>query len=174
MKRWWKRGLVTVLAGGVLALIVVSFLPDPLPVDVAPVERGTFRVTVDVEGKSRVEDRYVVSAPLSGRLLRLELRPGDFVEAGALVARIGPLDSPLLDARARAQAELRVQAAEAAASQADALIDRARAARTQAESDRARLARLVERGAASTELLEQARTMLTTRARELESAEFSA
>ena len=43
---------------------------------------GTVRVTVDQEGKTRIHDKYVVSAPLSGRILRITMRPGDKVEAG--------------------------------------------------------------------------------------------
>jgi HlyD family secretion protein len=174
MKRWLKRIFLIAAAGSVLAVIVMSMVPDPIEVDVAAVEQGRFRVTVDVEGRTRVKDRYVVSTPLAGRLQRIDLHPGDPVEAGAVVARLGPLEAPLLDARTREQAQLRVLAAEAAVRQADALVDRARVARQQAELDQARLARLVDRGAASTEMLEQARTALRTHAREVESSEFGA
>lgn len=98
-------------------LLFVVFGPQPVPVDVAGVGRGDLQVTLDREGKTRVRDRYVVSAPVSGRVLRIELQPGDSVVAGkTVVATFLPGTSPLLDARTRTEAEARVRAAEAAVS----------------------------------------------------------
>ncbi|HEY8153362.1 MAG TPA: efflux transporter periplasmic adaptor subunit, partial [Myxococcota bacterium] len=54
--------------------------PDAVPVDVAPVVRGQLRVTVDEEGETRVRDRFTITAPTAGRLLRSELDAGDAVE----------------------------------------------------------------------------------------------
>ena len=77
---------------------------------------ATIRETVDQDGKTRIRERYTVSAPLAGRLLRIELDPGDEVDAGeTLVASIEPRDPDLLDARAVLQAEANVKAAEAQA-----------------------------------------------------------
>jgi HlyD family secretion protein len=103
----------------IVAAIVYAFLPKPMAVDLATVRRGPLMLTVDEDGRTRIKDRYVVSAPLAGRLRRIELRAGDPVEAGrTLIAVIDPADPALLDTRARAEAEARVSAAEATKEQA--------------------------------------------------------
>ena len=101
------------LAGlGALTLTVLVFRPSPIPVDLGPVERGELQVTVDAEGKTRVQDRFVVAAPVDGRLARIDLNEGDPVDQGMLVARIDPLP---LDTQVReAQARLRELQAEIA------------------------------------------------------------
>ena len=90
-----------------------------LPVEVAPLTRGPMRVTIDEEGRTQVKRRYVVSAPLAGKLLRIELKAGDRVDEGAVLARLVPADAPLLDPRARAEQEARLHASEAAVAQAE-------------------------------------------------------
>ena len=63
------------------------------------------QVTIDEEGETRVRDRFVVSAPVSGRSQRIELEPGDTVVRGkTVVARLIPA-APPLSIRAR-EAEL--------------------------------------------------------------------
>ena len=114
------------LAAGLLAY---SFWPRPIEVDVAQASRGSLRVTVDEDGKTRIKERYVVSAPLAGRLQRISLRAGDAVTAGkTLLAVIEPGDPSLLDERSRAEAEARVKAAEATRKQAVPKLERARVA----------------------------------------------
>mgnify|MGYP007029185182 CR=1 FL=1 len=71
----YRRWLVVALL--VAAVAAMALWPAPVPVDVMPSTRGPLSVTVDDEGETRVRHRYVVSAPLSGRVLRLELEPGD-------------------------------------------------------------------------------------------------
>ena len=72
-------------------------------------------MTVDEDGKTRIKERYVVSAPLAGRLLRIELDPATPWSRGAtLLATIEPNEPEILDARAVAQAEAKVKAAQAA------------------------------------------------------------
>ena len=123
----WKRSL-WVLSGLALAgAAFYFFLPEPIDVDVAEVTRGPLRVTVDEDGRTRVKERYVVSSPLAGRLLRIELDAGDRVEAGkTLLADIEPVDPQLLDVRSKAEAEARVRAAEANRERTSAELRRAR------------------------------------------------
>ncbi len=109
-------------------LLAVALWPTSVAVDVAPIERGLLEVTVDEEGETRVRDRFVVSAPVSGRVLRIEIEPGDTVAKGATIATIAPAASTLLDPRTRAEASARVQAAQAAVGRARAEMQRARAA----------------------------------------------
>ena len=111
----------------IVALIAWSFRPQPVPVDMASVQMGPLRVTIDEEGITRVRDRYVVSAPVAGRLERVELRPGDSVVAGdTVLAAFLPSTPPLLDTRTRAEAAARTKAAQAAREQARVALQRAR------------------------------------------------
>ncbi len=113
----------------VVGLLVYAFRPVPVEVDTAAVSRGPLVVTVSAEGKTRIRERYVVSAPLAGQLLRIRHRPGDEVTAGqSVVAIIEPSDPSLLDARARAEIDARVKATDAARQLADAGLKRAKTA----------------------------------------------
>jgi HlyD family secretion protein len=115
-----NRKLVAGL-GLVAVLLVVGLWPRALPVDVAQVARGPLVVTVAHEGKTRIHERFVVSAPVAGRVLRIELEPGDVVKKGdTLLATFRPSTPGLLDARTRAEAEARVAAAAADLEQARA------------------------------------------------------
>jgi HlyD family secretion protein len=102
-----------------LALLAWSFRPQPVPVDLGAVQRGNLRVTIDEEGMTRVRERYVVSAPVAGRLQRVELEPGDAVVARRTVlTTFLPATPSLLDTRTRAETEARMKAAQAARDQA--------------------------------------------------------
>lgn len=158
-------GVVGVVA---VALVVVAAIPKPLQVEVAPVVSGTMVVTLDEVGKTRVRDRYVVSAPLAGNLARLELDPGDALKPGTVLARIAPMDAPMLDARSRAQADARVLQARAALSQAKTAVTRAELAREKARGDADQSRRLAKSGSISDEALEGA--VLAVRMREAEHA----
>ncbi len=104
--------VVILLLGVALAL---AFRPQPLQVDIGVVERGSMVVTIDEEGRTRVRDAYVVSTPVAGQLLRVDVEPGDQVIAGkSIVAVMLPAKPTPLDARSRAQADAEVAAAEAA------------------------------------------------------------
>src|SRR5262245_20775056 len=115
----------------VLAAVIVglgyAFMPHPVLVDLVTVDHGTVRVTGDEVGKTRIREKYVVSTPLNGRILRISLDPGDKVEAGkTLLTMIEPRDPELLDARSIAQAEARVKAAEATLKQVEPAVEKAR------------------------------------------------
>jgi HlyD family secretion protein len=140
------RRVLFVLAcvGGLLAM---ALWPETLVVEVAAVSRGQLVLTVDEEGRTRVRDRFIVSAPVTGRVLRIELEPGDAVKRGDVVARIQPEAPPLLDVRARAEAQAAVESAEAALGRARAEEQRARAAEAQAERELERSRKLVAGGA---------------------------
>ena len=103
----------------VIGLIAQAFVPKPVQIDVGHVSRGAMMLTVDEDGQTQVRDRYVIFAPLSGHVLRLEWEVGDTVKAGDVLATIDPGSPTLLDPRARAQAEAMVNAAEATVRSAD-------------------------------------------------------
>ncbi len=173
VSRWLKRGLLLAFAIGGLVLIILALLPKPVPVDVARVEQGPMKVTVDEDGKARVKDRYVVSAPLTGRVARIELDPGDQVKQGDLLARIEPVASPLLDERSRSTAEARVSASSAAKRQTAAQVQRADASREFAKHEAERARSLAAEGALSKAQLEQSLLAERTAAAEAESARFA-
>ncbi len=82
---WIALVLAAVVAG-------VWWVTRPaVSVMVAQVRRGPVRTVVEEEGATRVDVQYVVSMPVSGRLLRLELEEGDRVEQGAVLAEIDAL-----------------------------------------------------------------------------------
>ena len=116
--------------------------PESMEVDAATVDTGPMQVTIDEDGETRVRDRFVISAPVSGRLRRIELEPGDRVVRGKTVlVRLTSAESPLIDPRARAELAAAVEAARAAVGQAQA--ERERAAATLARA-RANLRRQEE------------------------------
>ena len=104
--------------GIVAALVALAMKPKPLEVDVGAVSQGAMQLTIDDDGETRVRGRYVVSAPLSGQLLRIDFDPGDLVQKDDLLATVLPAAPNLLDPRARAQAQAAVNSAEAAISSA--------------------------------------------------------
>lgn len=128
-----------VLIGGLLA---VALWPASTRVEVATATRGPLVVTIDEEGVTRVRERFVVSSPVSGRILRIELDPGDRVESGQVVARVRAEAAPLLDERSRAEAQASVESARAALGRARAEEQRARAAAAQQRRELTRVREL--------------------------------
>ncbi|MCG8458008.1 MAG: HlyD family efflux transporter periplasmic adaptor subunit, partial [Holophagales bacterium] len=157
-RRKRMRQLAFVALGlGLAALLVLALQPRPIPVDLAAVERGALQVTLDEEGETRVRDRYVVSAPFAGRVLRIELEPGDPVRAGdTVLATFEPADPNLLDARSEAQAVARVRSAEANLGRARAEAQRAEADLKFARTDLERIERLRQEQVVAVERLDQA------------------
>lgn len=144
-------------AGLVVAALVYAFWPRATPVDMGEAKRADMVVTIDEEARTRVRDAYVVSAPIAGRLLRVEVKPGDQVEGGqSVVARMLPINPPALDVRSREQARTAVQAAEAAVQAARADLKKAIAEREFAESDVGRKRSLKEKNVISQAALDDA------------------
>lgn len=109
-----RRKIMLMTVGAtVLLSLVYGFMPKPVPVDVVIAKRGPLRVTVEEEGRTRVKDRFVLSAPVSGYLRRIRLDVGNPVNRGQRVALLEPLRSTVLDPRSRAEAEATVAAAQA-------------------------------------------------------------
>jgi HlyD family secretion protein len=155
-----------------LALAVWLMMPRPVAVETATVTKGKFVATVDEDGKTRIRERYVVAAPLPGRLSRVRLKVGDQVKADEAIATLMPSPAPLLDPRSRREAEERLGAAEAGRLRSKAVVERAQAQTVQAKSDLDRARTLTERGASTTQALERADTAMRVAERELRAAEF--
>jgi HlyD family secretion protein len=170
MKRILNTIVLLLLAGGVVALLTLWLRPAPAKVDIAKASRGPLRVTVDGEGKTRVRDRYVVAAPVAGRLRRISLRRGDEVSHGQVIALIEPLPLSPLDPRQRAEAIGRVNAAEDAKVEIDRLVERNKASYEQARRDLERSETLARSGVISQQEVERAQTTVATTWREYEAA----
>jgi HlyD family secretion protein len=158
------------IGAAVLAAAVVSLLalrPKPVAVESAPVHFGPLEVTVEDQAETRSHDRYVVAAPVAGRLLRVLLRDGDAVTAGEAVATLAPVP---LSAREHDEAIARVDAAEATEKSEQAQLQHAREDLAQAQRDLTRLQRLAADGLASKQALDQARTAVATLGLEVSAA----
>ena len=139
-------------AGAVLlvALIIAGLWPRPIPVEVARVSHGTLQATVNEEGKTRIQQRYVVSAPVAGQLRRIPFKAGAEVKAGETVlAIIDPAAPNLLDARTRSATQAKRDAAAAN-------LEKARAAFTFASSELRRFEKLFAEKTVSVQELESA------------------
>ena len=156
-----------------VTVLVWAFWPSPVPVDFAAVEAGSLQVTIDDEGETRVRDRFVVSAPLPGRMRRIELEPGDPVTRNTTVALFEPADPALLDVRARAEVQARVRAAEAAVGAARADRERVRADLAFARTDLKRQRDLAEAAVTSRERVDAAERQVSTLEEGARSADFN-
>jgi len=146
-----------VIGIAIVAGLIFAMAPRPVPVDLETVERGAMMVTLDHEGKSRVRDRFVISAPVAGRVQRIVLEPGDPVVANETVLAVfQPGDPALLDSRTRAEAEANVSAAQAAVRTAQAQRARVQAETDFAEAEVRRLSSLAERRIIAERVLEAA------------------
>jgi HlyD family secretion protein len=171
MKLSPKRLGLAAAAVLVVAGAIVLMRPAPVPVEATRAVRGPMQVTLDAQGQTRVRDRYVVAAPVSGRVVRITLREGDVVTPTSVVARM--FAAPL-DARAREAAVARVRQSEDAQRATAATVAESRAALAQARRARARSQVLAAENAIAAEERERAELDEITRARELESADFRA
>jgi HlyD family secretion protein len=158
----------------VATILAVALWPESIEVDVARVTRALVQVTIDEEGETRVRDRFVVSAPVAGRLQRIDLEPGDPVHRGeTVVARLTPAPPALLDARTQSELSAAVESARGTLGQAQA-----ERARTQATLDRARSSlqrqeHLAEAGAISRDDLEAAQTAVRAAEEVNKAAQFN-
>ncbi|WP_045476277.1 efflux RND transporter periplasmic adaptor subunit [Serpentinimonas barnesii] len=167
----WLRYL---LAAAVLAaLLALALWPARHLVDHATVQQGTVRESFEAEGRARMQQRFVLSAPVAGVVERLEWEPGERVQAGQVLVRLRPLASPALDARSRAQAQAQAAAAQSAYAAAQA--ETAAAAQTAqlAASAADRAEALAAQGMVSTAALQQAQAQREASAQRAQSAQWS-
>lgn len=152
-RRLVTLGLALLVAGA----LVWAFWPRPVLVDIAAVTTGPMIVTIDEDARTQVHEPYVVSTPVTGRLLRVAVEPGDAVERGVtVVAHMLPTNPEALDIRTREQANAAVAAAQAALRVAEADLNKARADDDLAQSDLERTRRLARSGTVSQAALDRA------------------
>ena len=148
-----------------LAFLIYGFWPKPAPVETTKVTLGKLRATISEEGKTRIRQRYVVSAPVAGQLRRIPFKAGAEISSlQTVVAVIDPANANLLDARSRALAE-------ASRDAATAQLERVRAQHTMTASELKRAEKLFADKTVSTQELEQTQMHETAAAREFSAAE---
>ncbi|HEY6827038.1 MAG TPA: efflux RND transporter periplasmic adaptor subunit [Gemmatimonadaceae bacterium] len=150
-----KRSYLTIVGIVAIAVGLIWYMrrPKPMIVDSVTVTRGPLETTVDADGRTRVRERYVVAAPVAGRLERLMFTEGALIRAGEVIVMLRPLP---LDSTAMAQARSRVETADAVARQAEIDIRVARAQLEQRRRDASRAERLAEYGALAPRDVEEA------------------
>jgi HlyD family secretion protein len=155
LRRWI---IVIIITVGVILAIVYGFMPKPVPADLVKVSRGPLKVTVEEEGKTRVKDRFVLSAPVAGFMRRIKLDVGDRVQKGETLVELEPLKSNLLDPRSRATAEAAVSSAEATLKVEEERVIAAKADAEYSRGNLERIKKLFEGGYVAKDALEQAET----------------
>lgn len=164
----WLGGLL------LLALVAWGLWPKPVVVETGAAARGPLTVRVSEEGKTRVRNRYVVAAPVAGKMRRVALKPGDEVKAGeTIITAIEPVAPPLLDPRARAQAEAVVSMHEASRKQAAESLEARRAALKIADADNERMHSVTRKDSLSDSDRDKMEGDVSIKAAEVRAAEFS-
>lgn len=159
--RWIPYSGAVILVG----LIVAGLWPKPAPVEIARAALGVLRATVNEEGKTRIKNRFTVSAPVAGQLRRITLKPGADVQGGqTVVALIDPLPPGLLDARSRTLAEARRDTAAAN-------LEKARAAHSFVAAELRRFEKLFVEKAVAVQELESIRLREASAAKDKAAAE---
>lgn len=155
-----------------LGLLIYGFMPQPVKVDIALVQKGDLLITMEGEGKTRIHDKYVVSAPIDGRITRIESEPGMMITAGkTIIANMYPANPVFLDKRSHTQASADVDGAKAALALAGARVRQSQARVDYDRSDFARTKQLYTLNSVSKASLENAELRLKTLQAELDTAQ---
>jgi HlyD family secretion protein len=164
------RTLIYAGAGVVfVGLVAFALRPAPIPVETAAVQIGPLQVTTEEQGETRTHDRFVVAAPVGGRLLRVLLRDGDTVTENQAVATLAPVP---LSAREREELAARVASAEASQRSAEAQLSHVMEDLAQAQRESTRLEELFSRALASRQQFEQAQNSAVTLEKEVTAARY--
>ncbi|PCJ88961.1 MAG: efflux transporter periplasmic adaptor subunit [Thiotrichaceae bacterium] len=164
---------ITIIAVLIIVLLIWGYWPQAILVETVAVKRAPLMVAIEEEGRTRVIDRYIISAPVDGVACRVQLNVGDPVERNQILLGITPLESQVLDPRSRAQAKAQVAVAESALRAAEEQANAATAAAHLAEIELKRLQQLVEKGVISRDAFDKASTEVQTSAAEKRSAYFN-
>ena len=168
-----QHPVIAFIALVIFGLLLWGFWPQPVPVEAIAVIRAPLTVTIEEEGRTRVIDRYIISAPVDGVACRVQLDVGDPVEQGQVLLSITPLESQVLDPRSRAQAEAKVAAAKSALRAAEEKARAAAAAEQLAATELKRKRPLMDKELIARDVYDKAVTEAKTTAAARRSAEFT-
>jgi len=167
-----KHPVITAITVLIVILLIWGFWPQPVFIEAIEAKRAPLTITIEEEGRSRVVDRYIISAPIDGVACRQQLDVGDEVTQGQVLLGITPLESQVLDPRSRAQTRAQVAAADSALHAAEQQAEAAEASAKLAVIEHQRLKPLVEKGVISTDAYDKAATQVQTTAAAQRSADF--
>ena len=167
-----KHPVISSITILIVVLLIWGFWPQPVFVEAIEAKRAPLTITIEEEGRTRVVDRYVISAPIDGVTCRQDLNVGDEVKQGQVLLGITPLESQVLDPRTRAQTKAQVAAAESAVHAAEQQAEAAAANANLALIEHKRLKPLVEKGVISRDAFDKAVTQVQTTAAAQRSADF--
>jgi HlyD family secretion protein len=169
-----RRALPWLVLALLVSLVAWGLWPKPVMVETGVIARAPLTVRVSEEGKTRIRNRYVVAAPVGGMMQRVSLRPGDEVKANeTVITRIVPQTAPLIDPRARIQAQEAVSMHKANRKRAVESQAALKIAADLAAVERDRAFAVKERGAVSALDLDRVEAEATAKAAELRAAEFA-
>jgi len=167
-----KQVYLSIVVLIVILIMVWGFLPSPIPVNVDQVQEAPLEVIIEEEGITRVTDRYTISAPVTGYVLRIQYQVGDSVEVGQELFQIQPVPD-LISARQREVAEAQLEAAKARREQAVENLNLTREEKRLADVELQRIQNLYESGIGSEQGLDQAKLAARRAATQQASAEFA-
>ena len=171
LSRPGPRIILGLIAAVVIAAVYLALRTPPMDVDVAKAVKAPLLVTIDDEGETQVRDIYLVAAPISGELQRIDLQPGDPVVAGqTVIARILPAQPDFLDPRSESETRAQIRALEASVESAIARIAQAQADSQLSAADFERTAALYKRGFATRAAYDGARAARDSSVARLEEA----
>ena len=167
---WFWLPLAAVLG----VVLIWLFYPRAIAVDVVAAKQAPLRVIISDEGETRVRDLFVVSAPITGFMRRIDLEPGDKVTAGnTVIARIDPAEPGLLDARTLASNRAAAEAADFARKAAQAELQRAQAEFDYAQTEWRRAQGLAEDNAIAQSAFDAAQRQASAATAQLQQAQAS-
>lgn len=171
--QWRRRIVLLIIAALVVAGLLYGFRPQPVEVDIATVSRAPLRVEIEQEGRTRVVDRYVVTAPVGGYARRIRFDIGSSIERGATVVELEPQRAEVLDVRRRAEAQARIAGASASINASEQRASAAASGASLAQSELQRIRSLRTSGYATAADAERAATEAARSAAESRSAQFA-
>jgi HlyD family secretion protein len=172
MPKLEKSTWLWIAAGiAVAAALAWAFSPRPVEVETAVVRQDHFEQSIEEDGRTRLKDRYTVSAPVAARVARMVLREGDSVAAGDIVAVLTPVMSSMVDERSTREAAARLRSATAGVERASARVARATISLQEAQLEKERTEKLAGEGFLSASKLDADRLALAGARRELEVAQ---
>lgn len=164
-----KTILGKLLAGIVVVALIAFFLrPSTIAVETGLVELKPYYEAIEIQGRTRAINPYLVTAPIAGRLLRTEFEEGDKVAEKQVLARIAPTPQ---DPRTLQYLQANISAAEARRIAAEATVEEIQGRLAQAVRDLERREELLRNNSASVQETEAYRQVVATEQARLRSAE---
>jgi len=167
-KRWiWISVIVVIIAAVVLPMIFGS--GDAKVVTLGKAEKRDLSEVVAASGKVQPSVEVKIQSEVSGQIVELPVKEGDYVQKGQLLVRI----NPDLYTSALSRAEAALNTAKSNLSSAKARLTQAKAQKRLQETTLARLSKLIEQKAISQAEYDNASSALESSVAEVEAAEES-